>query len=68
MEVSVVQTHSKGQPDSKNTDTTRAPQSKLTLDHPKIPFSPGEKPIRHPYQGISQAGLQRSQIFEKAEG
>jgi hypothetical protein len=39
-EVSVVQTHSKGQPDSKDTDATWASQSKLTPDHPKIPFSP----------------------------
>jgi hypothetical protein len=43
--VSEVQTRSKGQPGPKNTDVARAPQSKLTPDRPKIPFSPGEKPI-----------------------
>jgi hypothetical protein len=43
--VLVVQTCSKGQPSPKNTDVTQALQSKLTPDCPKIPFSPGEKPI-----------------------
>ena len=66
--VSVAQTRSRGQPGSKDIDVARAPQIKLTLDHPKIPFSPREKTHKHPYQGISQDGLQRSQRFEKDEG
>jgi hypothetical protein len=44
-EVSVIQTRSKGQPGSKDTDATRASQSKLTPDRPKIPFAPSKNPI-----------------------
>jgi hypothetical protein len=44
-EVSVAQTRSKGQPDSKIVNIAWAPQGKLTLDRPKIPFSPDENPI-----------------------
>ena len=43
--VSIVQMHSKGQPGSKNTDTTQAPQSKLNLNRSKIPFSLSQNPI-----------------------
>ena len=43
--VSVAKTRSKGETDSKNIDATRASQSKLIPDHPKIPFTPGNKPI-----------------------
>jgi hypothetical protein len=45
VEVSVVQTRSKGQPGSKNIDATRASQSKLIPNQPKIPFALGKKPI-----------------------
>jgi hypothetical protein len=44
-EISVVQTRSKGQPGPKDTDATRASQSKLTPDRPRMPFAPGKKPI-----------------------
>jgi hypothetical protein len=45
MEFSVIQMHSKGPPDSKDIDATRASQSKLNLDHPKLSFALGKKPI-----------------------
>jgi hypothetical protein len=35
VEVSVIQTRSKGHPGSKDTDATQASQSKLNPDHPK---------------------------------
>jgi hypothetical protein len=44
-EVSVAQTHSKGQPRSKDTSVAQASQSKLIPDQPKIPFAPSKKPI-----------------------
>jgi hypothetical protein len=46
IEVSAVQICSKGQPNPKNTDATRASQSKLTPNHLKITFTLGKKPIR----------------------
>jgi hypothetical protein len=44
-EILVVQTCSKGQPSPRDTDATHASQSKLTPDHPRMPFAPGKKPI-----------------------
>jgi hypothetical protein len=43
--ISVVQTRSKGQPFPKDTDATHASQSKLTPDHPRMPFTLGKKTI-----------------------
>jgi hypothetical protein len=45
VEVSVIQTRSKGPPGSKDTDATRASQSKLNPDHPKTSFALGKNPI-----------------------
>jgi hypothetical protein len=45
MEFLVIQTHSKGQPSSKDTDTTQALKIKLTPNHLNISFAPGKKPI-----------------------
>jgi hypothetical protein len=45
MEVSVIQTCSKGLPGSKDTDATQASKSKLTPDRPKTSFALGKKPI-----------------------
>jgi len=45
MEVSAIQTHSKGAPNLKDTNVTRASQSQLTPNRPKTPFSPGKNPI-----------------------
>jgi hypothetical protein len=45
VEVSMIQTHSKGPHGSKDTNATRASQIKLNLDHPKTSFALGKKPI-----------------------
>jgi len=46
MEVSVIQTCSKGPTNSKYTNATWASQIKLNLDHPKTSFALGKNPIR----------------------
>ena len=45
VEVSTIHTRSKGQPGSEDANTTQAPQSKLTPDRPKMPFTPYKKLI-----------------------
>jgi hypothetical protein len=45
VEVSVVQTCSKGPPVSKDITATQTSRNKTTPDHPKAPFSPSKKPI-----------------------
>jgi hypothetical protein len=44
-EISMVQTHSKGQPCPKDIDATHASQSKLTLDFLRMPFAPSKNNI-----------------------
>jgi ribonuclease HI len=45
VEVSVVQTRSKGPPVSKDITATQTLRDKTSPDHPKTPFSPSRKPI-----------------------
>jgi hypothetical protein len=44
-EISVVHTHSKGQPDPRDIDATHASQSKLTPNRLRMPFTPSKNPI-----------------------